>query len=53
VVIIKAGPNASWESLIGALDEMQINQISRYQIDNINNVDSLLIGDYKHKNPKN
>ena len=51
VVIIKAGPNASWESLIGALDEMQINQISRYQIDNINNVDSLLIGDYKHKNP--
>ena len=46
VVIIKASPNASWESLIGALDEMQINQISRYQIDNINAVDSLLIFDY-------
>ena len=47
VVIIKAGPNASYESLIGALDEMQINQISRYQIDNINGVDSALIISYK------
>ena len=34
--IIKATPEASWESLISALDEMQINQISRYQTDNIN-----------------
>lgn len=53
VVIIKAGPNASWESLIGALDEMQINQISRYQIDNINDVDSLMIFDYLAKHPRN
>ena len=52
VVIIKAGPNASWESLIGALDEMQINQISRYQIDNINATDSALIFDYLAKNPR-
>jgi len=43
VVIIKAGPNASYESVISALDEMQLNQISRYQIDNINSTDSLLI----------
>ncbi len=43
VVIIKATPEASWESLIGALDEMQINQISRYQIDNINGTDSAMI----------
>ena len=52
VVIIKATPEASWESLIGALDEMQINQISRYQIDNINQVDSVMILDYigKHRN---
>ena len=46
-MIIKAGPKASYESLIGALDEMQINQISRYQIDNINGVDSALIISYK------
>jgi biopolymer transport protein ExbD len=52
VVIIKAGPQASWESLIGALDEMQINQISRYQIDNINSVDSAMIFDYIAKNKK-
>lgn len=52
VVIIKATPEASWESLIGALDEMQINQISRYQIDNITQVDSVLILDYIGKNGK-
>lgn len=50
VVIIKAGPNASYESLISALDEMQINQISRYQIDNINGIDSALILSYKTLN---
>ena len=32
VVIIKPMEGASWESVIAALDEMQINQISRYQI---------------------
>ncbi len=52
VVIIKAGPNASWESLISALDEMQINQIARYQIDNINQIDTVLIMDYLAKHPK-
>lgn len=51
VVVIKATPEASWESLIGALDEMQINQIARYQIDNINAVDSALIIDYRAKHP--
>ena len=52
VVIIKAAPEASGESLISALDEMQINQISSYQIDNINQTDSALILDYLKKNPK-
>lgn len=52
VVIIKATPEASWESVITALDEMQINQISRYQIDNINQVDSAMILDYIAKNRK-
>ena len=51
VVVIKATPEASWESLIGALDEMQINQIARYQIDNINGTDSLMLKDYLAKNP--
>ncbi len=46
VVVIKATPEASWESIISALDEMQINQISRYQIDNINHTDSMMIEAY-------
>lgn len=46
IVIIKATPNASYENLINALDEMQINSISRYQIDKINKVDSAMMLDY-------
>lgn len=52
VVVIKATPEARWESLISALDEMQINQISRYQIDNINGVDSAMIIMYRKSHPK-
>ncbi|MCM1520001.1 MAG: biopolymer transporter ExbD [Lachnoclostridium sp.] len=52
VVIIKATPEASWETLISALDEMQINQIARYQIDNVNQVDSVMILDYIKKHGK-
>lgn len=49
VVVIKATPDASWASVISALDEMQINQITRYQINSINGVDSALILDYLNK----
>ena len=49
VVIIKATPDASWESVITALDEMQINQISRYQIDQINHLDSMMILGYRNE----
>ena len=47
VVIIKATPNASYESLVTALDEMQINSISRYQIDRISHNDSVMMMDKK------
>jgi biopolymer transport protein ExbD len=43
VVIIKATPNASYSNLVSVLDEMQINNISRYQIDRINAVDSAMM----------
>ena len=49
VVVIKAAPEASWASVISALDEMQINQITRYQITEINGVDSALIQDFLNK----
>ena len=47
VVIIKATPNASYESLVTALDEMQINSISRYQIDRISHTDSIMMMELK------
>ena len=46
VVIIKATPNASYASLVTALDKMQINNISRYQIDRINATDSAMMTPY-------
>ena len=46
VVIIKATPNASYASLVTALDEMQINNISRYQIDRINGTDSAMMFEF-------
>ncbi len=52
VVIIKPMPGASWESVISALDEMQINQISRYQLGSLTDVDEAMVGDYKIKHAK-
>ena len=43
-VVIKATPEAPWESVINALDEMYIYEISRYQIDNITANDYKLLG---------
>ena len=51
VVIIKPLPNASWESVIAALDEMQINQISRYQLGTLTEVDQSMVDDFKIKHP--
>lgn len=52
VVIIKATPEASWESVITTLDEMQINSIARYQLENFRGQDSLLLNDFLIKNPE-
>lgn len=52
VVIIKATPNASYASLVTALDEMQINNISRYQIDRINMTDSAMMAEFLQKRLK-
>ena len=52
VVVIKATPDASWESVISALDEMSINSISRYQIENVNILDSMMITDARAKEGK-
>ena len=47
VVIIKSTPQASFGSLVELLDEMQINSISKYQIDNMTRVDSVMLIDYQ------
>ncbi|MCM1429793.1 MAG: biopolymer transporter ExbD [Clostridium sp.] len=50
-IIIKATDYASYGSLVSLLDEMQINQIARYQIDNLTPVDKALLDDFirRHK----
>jgi biopolymer transport protein ExbD len=52
VVIIKATPNASYAHVVSVLDEMQINDINRYQIDRMNEVDSAMMIMVKAKNEK-
>lgn len=46
-VTIKATNDAAWQSVISALDEMQINQISQYRIGTFTPNDSILIEDFK------
>ena len=52
VVIIKATPHASYANVVSVLDEMQINNINRYQIDRINEVDSAMMIMVQAKNLK-
>ncbi len=52
VIIIKSTPQASYGSLVSVLDEMQINSISKYQIDNMTKADSLMVIDYQNRNHK-
>ena len=51
VIILKATPEATFGSLIELLDEMQINSISKYQIDNMTGADSVMLHDYKKTHP--
>ena len=51
VIIIKSTPEASYRGLVDILDEMQINSISKYQIDNLTDADLVMLDDYrKHHN---
>ena len=51
VVIIKSTPEAAFGSLVEILDEMQINSISKYQIDNMTKVDSVMLSEYWKAHP--
>ena len=50
VVVIKPGPNTTYEGLINAIDEMNINQISRYSIELPTHGDTLLLRHYEQAN---
>lgn len=52
VIIIKSTPQASYGALVSILDEMQINNIAKYQIDNMNHLDSVLLRDYMKAHSK-
>ena len=52
VIIIKSTPQASFGSLVSVLDEMQINSISKYQIDNMTKADSLMVIDFQNRHHK-
>ena len=51
VIVIKSTPEASFGSLVEILDEMQINSISKYQIDNMTAVDSVMLNEYWKLHP--
>ena len=51
VIIIKSTPQATFGSLVQLLDEMQINSISKYQIDNMTRVDSVMLLEYQKAHP--
>ena len=50
VSIFKSTPQASYRGLVDVLDEMQINSISKYQIDNMTDVDVVMLDDYRKHN---
>jgi biopolymer transport protein ExbD len=52
VIIIKSTPQASYGALVSVLDEMQINNIAKYQIDNMTRVDSVMLIDYQNNHHK-
>ncbi len=51
VVIIKPGPNATYESLINAIDELNLNQIRKYSIQLPTHQDTVLLEKFQAANP--
>lgn len=47
VVIIKPGPNATYEALVNAIDELNLNQIRKYSIQMPDRTDTTLLRNYE------
>ncbi len=52
IVIIKPGPNVTYEALVYAIDELNLNQITRYSIQGTDHTDTLLLQNYGKANGK-
>lgn len=52
IIIIKATDAANYGSVVALLDEMQINQIAKYQIDNLTAADKALLENYQARHKK-
>ncbi len=49
-IILKAGPNTTYENVINAFDELQLNQIRKYSFEHLNATDTLLLKNYEKAN---
>ena len=47
VVIVKPGPNTTYEALVYAIDELNLNQITKYSIETPNDKDTILLQKYE------
>lgn len=47
MVIIKPGPNATYEALVNAIDELNLNQIRKYSIQMPDRTDTTLLRNYE------
>ena len=51
VIILKAGPNATYENVINAFDELQLNQIRKYSFEELNHEDTIMLRNFENANP--
>ena len=49
-VILKAGPNTTYENVINAFDELQLNQIRKYSFEHLNGTDSTMLRNFEKAN---
>ena len=49
-IIIKAGPNTTYENVINAFDELRLNNIRRYSFERLNHTDTVLLRNFERAN---
>ena len=49
-IILKAGPNATYENVIKAFDELQRNQIRKYSFEHTNATDTMMLRNFEKAN---